>query len=543
MQTIYWNGSIVTMEQESDAPEAVLVREGKIAGVGSLKEMQAEAEAMGASVQMVDLGGKTLMPAFTDAHSHLSMTAKMSTAADLSSCESLEEIIETLKQYKLEHQLTKEDVLYGNGYDHNFLPGEQHPTKEYLNQVSEEIPIYVAHVSGHMGCANDAALKQAGIIKDTKDPDGGVIGRVAGSMEPNGYLEEAGMIGMQEFLGLRMKIDMDQAIHDAQKLYLQYGVTTVQDGATDESIIELFKQMGEKGNLSVDVVAYPLLVYQGQEVLNKNPDYVGTYRNHLKLGGYKAILDGSPQGKSAWLTKPYEESGDYCGYPWFQDEEVLAFMKTAVDDNRQILVHCNGDAAMDQYLRCYRQALEESTNPEKDKLRPVMIHCQTIRDDQLDQMVPLHMIPSIFVGHVYYWGDVHQKNLGEERGKRISPCESAFKKGLCVNFHQDTPVTKPDMLHSVWCAVNRVTRNGGLLDPQQVCSVYDALKAVTINAAYAYYEEDSKGSIREGKVADLVILDQNPLTVEPMKIRDIRVLATIKDGKTVYTCAESFWKL
>ena len=171
---------------------------------------------------------------------------------------------------------------------------------------------------------------------------------------------------------------------------------------------------------------------------------------------------------------------------------------------------------------------------DKNDLRPVMIHCQTVRNDQLDRMIPLKMIPSIFVGHVYYWGDVHMKNFGPERGNHISPAKDALDRNLMINFHQDTPITKPNMLHSVWCAVNRLSRQGNLIGEDQKISVYDALKAVTINAAYEYFEENSKGSIKEGKRADLVILDKNPLAVDPMTIKDIKVLETIKDGKTIY---------
>ncbi|PJH58641.1 amidohydrolase, partial [Salmonella enterica subsp. enterica serovar Typhimurium] len=192
------------------------------------------------------------------------------------------------------------------------------------------------------------------------------------------------------------------------------------------------------------------------------------------------------------------------------------------------LVHCNGDAASDQLLNMYSEALEESGNPNKGNLRPTMIHCQTIRNDQLDQMAELDMLPSIFVAHTYYWGDVHLKNLGEERGSRISPAKSALDRGLCFNLHQDSPVVKPLMLHTIWAAVNRITRNGVAIGPKERIGVYDALKAVTINAAYEYFEEDLKGTIEKGKLADLVVLDKNPLEVDPMAIKDIQVVRILK---------------
>lgn len=163
-----------------------------------------------------------------------------------------------------------------------------------------------------------------------------------------------------------------------------------------------------------------------------------------------------------------------------------------------------------------------------------MIHCQTVRDDQLDRMCRLDMIASFFVGHVWYWGDIHVKNFGEARGNHISPVQSALNKGVVVNFHQDTPVTKPDMLHTVWCAVNRISRNGNVIGGDQSIEVYEALKAVTINAAFQYFEEDRKGSISKGKRADLVILNRSPLETDKLLIKDICVLSTIKDGETIY---------
>lgn len=252
----------------------------------------------------------------------------------------------------------------------------------------------------------------------------------------------------------------------------------------------------------------------------------------MKIGGYKIILDGSPQGRSAWLSKPYiGGEGTENGYPYWEDEAVKGFVSQAVKEGRQILAHCNGDGASEQFLNAYEAAMAEKG---KEELRPVMIHCQTVRKDQLKRMAKMGMIASMFVGHVWYWGDVHRKNLGEERGNSISPARDAIDQGVIVNFHQDTPVTKPDMLHSVWCSVNRVSLGGRVIGENQKISVYEALKAVTIHGAYEYFEEDEKGSIEEGKKADLVILSQSPLEVEPDKIKEIQVLETIKEGDVVY---------
>lgn len=532
LKTLYYGGDIVTMTGKEVYPEALLVSDGRISYIGN--KVQAESIG-GEEIKAVDLHGKTLFPAFIDGHGHISVAAQMVQAADLSECTSYSEIIGTLKEFMNENKVSENEVLVGFGYDHNFLKEAGHPAKDVLDQVSKEIPIYISHISGHMGCANSAAIRAAGIDSSTPNPDGGIIGRTDGSSEPNGYFEEAGMIEMQKFLTDRVHVDMDKGLEKAQHIYLKYGVTTVQDGASGSGAVRLMKEACEKGAVKLDVVSYPVIGEEDpSEIFKEYPASCEQYNQHFKLGGYKAILDGSPQGKSAWLTSPYENSGEYCGYPWVSDETAEGFMIKALRDKKQILVHCNGDAAGDQYLKAYSKALEKVPEAKDLDLRPVMIHCQTVRDDQLNQMKALGMIPSIFIGHVYYWGDVHLKNLGEKRGSRISPCKSAFDRGLAVNFHQDTPVTKPDMLHSVWTAVNRMTRDGKLLGAEQRIGVYNALKAVTINAAYAYHEEKIKGTLETGKLADLIILEKNPLKADKMELKDIRVLETIKEGKTLY---------
>lgn len=529
MKKIYYGENIITMNDM--VAEAVMIEDGTIKKVGKLSDF--EAEMTDSSVEKIDLQGKTMLPGFVDPHGHISVMGQLSVMANLRECESFADVVDTLTTYIKENKLAKGEVVVGFGYDHNFLKEESHPTKEVLNQVSTEHPIFISHVSGHVGCANDAALEMAGIDANTPDKEGGVIGRIKGTNEPNGYLEEGSMTAIQIQIASRMEMDHVKLALLGQDIYIKNGITTAQDGATGHDVLELFKNLAEENQLKIDIVAYPT-VADNPEDMQQNKTYAKKYHNRLKIGGYKMFLDGSPQGKTAWMTKPYEGEESYRGYPWYQDEQVKTFVSKAINDDVQLLTHCNGDAASDQLLRNYEAALQESDNPNKDKLRPVMIHCQTVRNDQLDKMVELDMIPSIFNAHTYYWGDVHLKNLGQERGSRISPAKSAFDRGLVVNFHQDAPVVAPDMLHTIWCAVNRITRKGVQIGPEECVSVYDALKAVTINGAYAYFEEDEKGTIEEGKLADFVILDQNPLEVDKMKIKDIQVVETIKEGESVF---------
>lgn len=530
MQTLYYGGDVITMKEPSDAPEAVLVEDGTIRYVGSLEE--AEALCTEETVR-TNLQGKTLMPSFLDGHSHISMYAQFASFPDVSECQSFQEIVDYLRGYLKEHPMTKEEMLVATGYDHNFLEEQRHPTRDVLDRISDTVPIFLYHVSGHMGIVNTPLLKQCGLTDDRKDPEGGHYGRYEdGTL--NGYLEEPAAMApafMQMFA--RLKEDPVKQMLEVQNLYLKYGVTTAQDGATNRPTFDRFLNMAEKGVFQIDVVSYLMADENPGEVMKEHPECAKKYWNRLKLAGAKILLDGSPQGKSAWMSQPYEGEPTYCGYPTQKDETVTEAAREAVAGEYQLLAHANGDAAAEQLIRCYEKALAQSGKPRAD-LRPVMIHCQTVRDDQLERMAEIGMLPSIFVAHTYYWGDIHLKNLGEERGRRISPTRSARDLGLKYNFHQDCPVLAPDVMRTVWCAVNRITRKGVSIGEEQSVSVFDALKGVTIHAAYAYHEEDKKGTIEAGKSADLIILEENPLKAEPMRLKDIKVLETIKEGRTLY---------
>ena len=531
MDKIYYNGDILTMEDTRTEPEAVLISDGIIAFTGSLKEAVRAAH----QPEMTDLNGKTLMPAFIDGHSHISLVAQFSQFADLSGCESFADIKMRLTAFQKEKKIGDGGAVIGVGYDHNFLDEKKHPDKNVLDEVSDQIPVFVLHASGHMGVGNSVLLKEAGIDASTPDMEGSRFGRIPGSMEPDGSAEETKALNLL-LARVYAKIPRDPKaqIEKAQELYLSHGITTIQDGAASGQDVEALFEAAKEGLLKADVVSYVLV---GEEPEKLEQEYAGlkkAYWNHMKLGGRKVILDGSPQGKTAWLSKPYAGEEEYRGYPAMEQEKVQTYIRNAIESGVQILAHCNGDAASQQWIDSFENAMEQCGVSKEDDLRPVMIHCQTVRKDQLLRMKTIGMIPSMFVDHVYYWGDIHLRNLGEERAEAISPAKSAFEQGLCVNFHQDSPVVPPDMLHTVWCAVNRLTREGKILGEEERVNVCEALKAVTINGAYAYFEEDKKGSIAEGKLADLVILDRNPLKTPVSELKDIKVTETLKEGETVY---------
>jgi len=298
------------------------------------------------------------MPSFIDPHGHIVMNGQMAMCAQLGDCESFQDIIDTLKAFIRDKKIKPGNAVLGFGYDHNFLIEQAQPDKRVLDQVSTDIPIMILHVSAHLCCVNSKALEMAGVTSQTQNPEGGIIGRLEDEKEPSGYLEEAGMILVQKVVSSKLKPDILAMISGFQKNYVANGITTAQDGATTKNDFNMLKLMSKAGLLKLDVVAYPLMSQNGEKLFHENEKYVRTYRRHLKIGGYKLVLDGSPQGRSAWMSEPYlgGEEG-YCGYPWMKDEEVEKYISTAVSDHQQILAHCNGDGASEQFLNAYEKAV------------------------------------------------------------------------------------------------------------------------------------------------------------------------------------------
>lgn len=509
--------------------EAVFIQYGIIKSIGSNEDIL---KLKTDTTEIIDLNGRTMMPAFIDSHSHISMYATTLGLVSLSSATSYEDIIDKLNKYKEIHNIKKDEWIIGFGYGNNSFKDNQNPDKSVLDKVSKENPIIISHTSGHMGVVNSKALELLEITDKSKDPEGGHIGRVTNGLEPNGYLEENAFFDFSAKIPQPTMQQVLENFRKAQDIYLSYGITTAQEGMMKQTEFNLLKYLSDNRKLKLDVIGY-VDIKNSENIYYKNKQYVNNYIGSFKIGGFKMFLDGSPQGKTAYLSRAYENSEDgYRGYPAFTDEEVKKFINTALNSNTQLLTHCNGDAAADQLISCFNDVVKE--NGYTDTHRPVMIHAQTVRYDQIDEMKKLNMIPSYFIAHTYYWGDIHLKNLGSERASRISPAKTTIAKGVTYTFHQDTPVIEPDMLETVWCAVNRITKSGSVLGDFERITPLEAFKGITINAAYQYFEEDKKGSIENGKLADFVILDKDPLKTDPLKIKDIRILETIKEGETLY---------
>ena len=512
MKRIYINGDFITLE--NDNIEAIATENDKIIKTGSKAEITELADE---NTEIIDLNGNTLMPAFIDAHSHIFALAKSLMQISIDGLTSIEEIKNCLAEYKKENR-TNEWIIV-NGYDNNILKNRQHITKNELDEIFPDTPVIIENKSRHNGVVNSKALEMLGITKTTANPEGGRIFYDTGLLEENAFIDSLKKIPLPKME------EIINAFKEAQEIYASHGITMAQEGVITNDLAKIFKLLANNNEIFLDIVAY--MDYKNMDEIKKEySEYINKYKNKFKIGGIKIFLDGSPQAKTAWLREAYANEPEYYGYRIMKDEDVEEILEKAKESKLQILAHCNGDKAAEQYIN--------AVNKVSNLKRPVMIHAQLLGLDQLEDVKKYNIIPSFFISHIYYFGDIHIKNLGIKRAEHISPAGSSLKQDILFTFHQDTPVIEPNMFETIWCAVNRTTKEGKVLGEDEKISVLEAIKAVTINSAYQYGEEDVKGSLKAGKKADLIIVDRNPLNVDKNELRNIKILETIKDGKTIY---------
>ena len=516
------------------------MRDGKILAVGTRALVD---KAAGSGAAQVDLAGRTLLPGFIDGHSHLLNYADSLVQANLNpppigGVTKIADIIDALRKLKADMKAGPGDPLIGQGYDQDMLAERRHPTAADLDAAFPDNPVILVHASGHMLVANSLAFKAVKIDASTPDPEGGTILRKPGGREPLGLVQEMGMYPFQPILkGARKpEVDLD-LVKRAVAHYAANGYTTASEALVLGEKMPVIEAAADAGAFSIDVIALPAFT-MAAEVVGTGKIKWGEYRKGLKYAGLKIAVDGSPQGKTAYLTRPFLTPVPGCktdcrGFPNLTQDQVNQLVLLTYKNGVQMFSHCNGDAAIDMMIAGHENAEKVLATPGKDR-RTVIIHSQIMRPDQLDAYAKQGLLPSFFSNHVYYWGDVHYANLGPERAEFISPLASAFKRGIRATNHTDATVTPVDPMFLLWTSVNRVTREGRLLGEAERVTPYQGLQALTVNGAYEYFEETSKGTLEAGKRADFVVLDKNPIKVAPMTLKDIRVLETIKDGKRVY---------
>ena len=534
---VFVNGQILTMNAENRVVEALSVRGAKVSRVGSTEEILAEVTD---KTVVTDLRGRTLMPGFVDAHGHFPGSGQVVFSTDLNSppIGNIEDMSQLLERLKDAHEARPDGWLTGFGYDDTLLAEGRHPTREDLDQISATRPIAIGHVSGHLYAVNSAALAEIGIDESTPDPKGGVIQRDPTSPDgrrPNGVLEEtASRQVLLKALDIGITDGIRMTTHAARE-YLQAGVTTASAGGMPLGLAKLLGPLSQLNVFPQRVALFPLLEEVESEVLSGEWRPEAMAAGRLSLPRVKIIADGSIQGYTGYLSEPYYEpyKGDvlYRGYPSVSRDDLFRQVEGLHIQKVQYAIHVNGDASVEDALDAIEVAQQSQPWPDA---RPLFIHAQMSREDQIQRMAQLGVTPSFFSSHTYYWGDRHAAIfMGPERAANMSPAGWALDAGIRYSAHADTPVTPMLPLQVVWSQVNRITTGGAVLGRHQRVAPMAALRAVTIDAAWQVFMDDSVGSLEPGKLADMVVLSGSPL--ESLDVRELLVERTFIGGAEVYT--------
>jgi len=533
---VFINAKVLTMDQNNSVAEAIALKNNKIVAIGSSLEIS---KLITSQTQVNDLQGKTLIPGFIDAHGHFPGSGLFKVSADLRSppmggVTTMAELLEALKQEALGKD--PGEWVTGNGYDDTLIAERRHPTRQELDSVSLEHPIYITHTSGHMGVANSVALNDIGITSETPNPEGGVIARDAVSGELTGLLEEA---ARKPAMTRALDFSISQIVtlfQFAIKEYAAAGITTAQSGGLDEKSLKVIALASRLGFIPFRVELWPWYDDLAEDILSENFIEADFESELANIGAVKIVADGSIQGFTGYLAQPYHTpykgNKDYRGYPVVAHEDLVLQLEKLHKAGRRIAVHGNGDAAIDDILDAFAQA--QAKYPMEDP-RLVLIHSQMARKDQLLKMKELGITPSFFTAHTYYWGDRHSELfMGPERASRMSPTKTAQELNLRFSIHLDVPIAPMEPFTLLWSTVNRRSTAGNVIGSAQRISTLTALRAMTIDAAYQIFRDHEIGSIEVGKMADLLVLDKNPLTMDPMNLRALKVERTIVNGVTIY---------
>ncbi len=533
---IYHGGPVHTMSDTLPVAEAVAVLDGRNHAVGAEDEVVARASA---STEIIDLAGRPLLPGFVDSHGHAYMIGMQAMSANLlpppdGEGADIAALQRLLREWTDAHPERVERIgwIVGFGYDDSQLAEQRHPTRDDLDKISSELPIVVVHQSGHLGVVNSRALELAGVDASTPDPRGGVFQRREGSTEPNGVAEEYAFFSLVGALAAKFDEQVDdELVVQGARLLTTFGYTLGQEGRAMPQVVEAMRRVAARGELEIDLIAYPDML----EVDDIRP--TADFDQRFRVGGAKLTIDGSPQGKTAWLTEPYfvpppGQDDEYRGYAAIDEETTFDAVEKAFAKGWQIMCHANGDAAIDRYIAAVRAARGAHTDVVN---RPVLIHGQVLRRDQVDALDELGIFPSLFPMHTFYWGDWHRDSvLGPERAQNISPTGWLLERDMPFGSHHDAPVALPDSMRVLSATVTRRTRSGEVLGPGHRVPVATALKALTIWPAWQQFEEERRGTIEIGKLADFVVLSDDPLTVPEDLLDDLLVEETIKEGRTIY---------
>lgn len=521
------NGKVYTVNVKQPLAQAVLIEGNKIIFVGSNEEAK---KLIDKSTEVIDLQGKLMLPGFIDDHVHFTSGGFYLQGIDLRPAKSTAELRAILKKYAEKH---KGKWITGGNWDHEAWEVKDLPTKEMIDDITPNTPVFVDRFDGHMALANSFALKLAKITKDTPSPEGGLIVKDPKTGEPTGILKDNAMSLIYSIIPSATEQETYNAAITALNHAKELGVTSVQD-ITYSQDLAVYKKLDKEGKLTCRIYTrMPISEYQK---LVKDNIKVGSGSDKLKLGSLKAFADGSLGSSTAWFFEPYHQDTTTVGLPMdiITDGSLRKWALDADRNGLQLSVHAIGDRANNYMLNLFKEIIE--TNPKWDR-RFRIEHAQHVRFEDIPRFAELGVIASVQPYHCIDDGVWAEKRIGPERIKYTYPFRIFLDNSVMLCFGTDWTVAPLNPLLGIYAAVTRRTLDDKNPDgwiPDQKISVEEAIKCYTINSAYAAFEENVKGSIEVGKLADLVVLSDDILTIDPVRIKDVIVEMTVFDGKVIY---------
>jgi predicted amidohydrolase YtcJ len=523
------NASIHTMDEARPTAEAVAILGNRIATVGPTAGIRALA---GPGTRVIDAAGKTILPGFNDAHVHFLMGGFSVANVDLRDASSPEELARRVGEYA--KKLPKGRWILGGEWDHERWPGAPLPTKEVIDAVTPDHPVFVSRLDGHMALANSLALKLAGVTKETKDPPGGVIVRDSKTGEPTGILKDGAEGLVDRVVPDKSFEEKHVAAKAATEHAAQMGVTSLADMSADGDV-GLYQYMLERGELKTRIYAMRSIV--SWEALAKIGVRGAFGSDMLRIGGLKGFADGSLGSTTAFFFEPYDDAPGTRGLLFDQmlpEGVMLKRVEGADKVGLQVMIHAIGDEANLRILDIYRQTAEKN-GPRDRRFR--IEHAQHLRPSEISRFGKQKVIASMQPYHAADDGRWCDKRIGPERSKGTYAFRSLLEAGAVLAFGSDWTVAPLNPLEGIKAAVTRQTLDGKHPNgwvPEQKLTLDQAVRAYTVGSAYAEFAEKVKGSITPGKLADLVMLDRDLYQAEPADIDKARVVLTIMDGQVVW---------
>lgn len=530
---VFLNGEVITVDKENRIVEAVAVTGNRIVAVGKNEEMN---HLITNQTKVVDLQGKSLLPGFIDSHLHITMygTNKLAVSCKEPYMNSIEDI---LKELRVKAQTTpKGQWVRAWGFNETAVAEKRYPTREELDEVSTEHPIMVLRTCGHISVINSKALETINIDESTPDPDGGTIERDHQGVLTGRLIETAHMRVFEE--AKYTDEELRKAMSLASDDFLAMGITSIHDaGGYGPDNFRVMQQAVRSRNIRVRVYSMVCALNHSEEFVDKMIQAgvtTGLGDEWFKIGPAKIFTDGSSSGPTIATRKPYTSNPEDYGVLYYRQEEINRILGEAHKKGFQITAHAQGDRAIEMVLNSIEQALQEYP---RENHRHRIEHAGITEPDLQERMKELEIVPIPNPPFFYEFGDGYLKNYGE-RVNYMYPVRNFIDRGIIAAASSDSPVTDCNPLLGIHVAVNRRSKLGQEVGSNQRIDVLEAIKLYTWNGAYASFEEDIKGSIEVGKLADFVVINSSILSTEESKIKDLSVEITVLDGKTVYQKAE-----